>query len=203
MSWSGEPGPRSPPRRLLQLGDVGLRDDPARKDEHVTGVLLAEGIDDPREEGHVGTGQDGEPHRVGVLLNDGRRDLLRRLVQTGVDDFEARFPQGPGDHPGPTVVTVETRFRHHHPVDTLHHADTRRSDSGQASPVPMSSPRRLEPWPGPLRPFDRSQRQSQVLLPHRRKSNPGLGPVPFPLNLDNHALPPLGVDDIFSRPQPE
>ena len=104
----------------LELGDVGLRDDPAGEDQHVAGALRPEFVDDPREKRHVGPGQDRQADGVGVLLDDGRGDLLRRLVQPGVDDLEPRLAQRPSDDPGPTVVTVEARFGYHHPVGTLH-----------------------------------------------------------------------------------
>ena len=42
-----------------------------------------------------------------------------------------------------------------------------------------------------------------MLLPHRREADPGLGPIPFPLDLEDHALAPLGVDDGLPDPQPE
>ena len=66
---------------------------------------------------------------------DGLGDLFRRLVQAGVDHLEAGFPKGPGDHPGTAVVAVEAGFRHHHPIDTLHHSDTRRSDGRRGQPA--------------------------------------------------------------------
>jgi hypothetical protein len=53
-------------------------------------------------------------------LDGGLDDLLRRLVETGVDDLETGLTQRPGDDPGTTVVTVETRLGHDHPVGTLH-----------------------------------------------------------------------------------
>ena len=72
------------------------------------------------KEGHVGAGKDRQPDGVGVLLDDGLGDLLRRLVQAGVDHLEAGLAKGTGDHPGAPVVAVEARFGHHHPVEPLH-----------------------------------------------------------------------------------
>ena len=83
----------------------------------------------------MGSGQDGQADGVGVLLNDGCGDLLRRLVQARVDDLEAGFPKSAGDYPGATVVTVEPGLGHHHPIDALHRLDTRRSVGGGASPL--------------------------------------------------------------------
>ena len=47
---------------------------------------------------------------VGVLLERGRGDHLRRLAQAGVDDFHAGVAQGAGDDLGAAVVAVETRL---------------------------------------------------------------------------------------------
>jgi hypothetical protein len=70
----------------------------------------------------VRTGQQREADAVGVLLQDGLGDLLRRLVQTGVDHFEAVIAQGPGDGLGATVVAIETGFRHDDAIRALHEA---------------------------------------------------------------------------------
>ena len=89
-----------------------------------------------------------KPDGVGVLLDDGRGDLLRRLVQPGVDHLEAGFAQSPGDDPGPAVVTVEARLGYHHPVGALHRAsDTRRSAPDRPARLTPLADRR----PGRLR----------------------------------------------------
>ena len=61
-------------------------------------------------QGHVGAGEDREAHRVGVLLHDGRRDLLRRLVEAGVDDLHAGVAQAAGDDLRAAVVAVQARL---------------------------------------------------------------------------------------------
>src|SRR4051812_45117987 len=92
---------------LLELGDVLGRDRAPDGDDDVARVLLAQQLDDLRHERHVGAGQDGEPDRIGVLLQRGLDDLLRRLVQAGVDDLHPGVPQGPGDDLRAAVVAVE------------------------------------------------------------------------------------------------
>ena len=59
----------------------------------------------------MGAGEDREAHGVGVLLHHGRRDLLRRLVEAGVDDLHARVAQAPGDDLRAAVVAVEAGLR--------------------------------------------------------------------------------------------
>ena len=48
---------------------------------HVAGVLLAQQLDDPRDERHVRAREDRQADGVGVLLQHRLDDLLRRLVQ--------------------------------------------------------------------------------------------------------------------------
>ena len=50
-----------------------------------------------------------------VLLDRGLDDLLRRLVQPGVDDLHAGVAQRPRDDLGTTVVTVEPGLGDDHP----------------------------------------------------------------------------------------
>src|SRR6478735_6559962 len=64
---------------LLELRDVLVGDRPPDGHDDVTGILLAQQLDDLRDERHVRTGQDREADGVGVLLQDGLHDLLRRL----------------------------------------------------------------------------------------------------------------------------
>ncbi|GMA88193.1 hypothetical protein GCM10025868_34430 [Angustibacter aerolatus] len=55
----------------------------------------------------MGTAEHRQAHHVGVL-GDGRLDdLLRRLVQAGVDDLHAGVAQRPRDDLGTAVVPVE------------------------------------------------------------------------------------------------
>ena len=52
------------------------------------------------------------PDGVGVLLDRRLDDLLRRLVQPGVDHLHARVAQGAGDDLGAAVMTVEPGLGH-------------------------------------------------------------------------------------------
>ena len=67
-----------------------------------------EQLDDPGEEGQVGAGEHREPDDVGVLLDRRLDDLLRRLVQAGVDDLHAGVAQRPRHDLRAAVVAVET-----------------------------------------------------------------------------------------------
>ena len=49
-----------------------------------------------------------------VLLDRGLDDLLRRLVETGVDDLHPGVAKRPGDDLRAAIVTVKTRLRDHH-----------------------------------------------------------------------------------------
>jgi hypothetical protein len=91
----------------VQLGDVGIGDDAAAEHHDVTGVLFLEQLDNPREQGHVRAGQHGQADRVHVLLDRGGDDLLRGLVQAGVDDLDSGVAQRAGYHLRPPVVPVQ------------------------------------------------------------------------------------------------
>ena len=53
-------------------------------------------------------GEDREPDRVRVLLDRGLGDLLRRLMQAGVDHLHAGVPQGARDDLRAAVVAVQS-----------------------------------------------------------------------------------------------
>jgi hypothetical protein len=99
--------------RLQLLGVVG-RDRPSEHDQHVLGALRSQAVEDLRHERHVGAGEDRDADRVRVLLDRRLDDLLRRLVETGVDDLHPGVPEGSGDDLGAAVVPVQAGLRDHH-----------------------------------------------------------------------------------------
>ena len=123
MAGSGAPGVKTwatPMSFRTGMSASGMM--PPDEDQDVGPALLPQPVDDPGDEGQMGPGQEREPDGVGVLLDHRLDDLVGGLVQAGVDDFEARVPQGPGDHLGPPVVAVEARLGHHHAVRPNHGA---------------------------------------------------------------------------------
>ena len=56
---------------------------------------------------HMRTGQDAQPDRVDILLQRRFGDHLRRLMQAGVDDFDARVAQGTRNDLGAAIVPVQ------------------------------------------------------------------------------------------------
>src|SRR4051794_31629223 len=97
---------------LLELGDVLGRDGAPDGDDDVARVLLAQQLDDLGDQRHVGAREDREADGVGVLLEDGLDDLLRRLVQARVDDLHAGVAQRAGDDLRAAVMAVEARLGH-------------------------------------------------------------------------------------------
>ena len=82
MSCVGAPGVKTsatPSSLSSGMSSAGIV--PADGDEHVVDALLVQQLDDPRHERHVRAREDRQPDGVGVLLDDGLDDLLRRLVQ--------------------------------------------------------------------------------------------------------------------------
>ncbi len=72
------------------------------------------------EKGHVRTGEQGETHRVGVLLHRGLGHLLGGLVQPGVDHLEACVTQGAGYDLGTTIMSVKSGLGDNYSVSALH-----------------------------------------------------------------------------------
>ena len=68
---------------------------------------LLEQLEHPAELRHVRAGQDGQPDRVGVFLQRRGDDLLRRLVQPGVDDLDSGVAQRTRHDLGAAVVPVQ------------------------------------------------------------------------------------------------
>src|SRR3954451_6344252 len=117
-----------------QLRDVLVRDDAAAEHYDVGGVPLLEQFDDPGEERHVRAGEDREPDRVHVFLDGGRDDLLRGLVQSGIDDLHAGVTQRAGHHLGSPVVAVEPGLRDDYP-DLAHDGKPNRACRSSAGPA--------------------------------------------------------------------
>jgi hypothetical protein len=109
-------------KRSTERSGVGVGDDPTAEDQHVAEVTAAQLLHHPWEQREVGAGQQRETDAVGVLLQHGLGDLLRRLVQAGVDDLEAVVAQGAGDGFCATVVAIETGLRHDDAIRALHEA---------------------------------------------------------------------------------
>ena len=116
----------------LQRGDVGVGDDAADHDEHVGATLLREQLDHLGHEREVRTREQREAHGVGVFLDDCLDDLLRGLVQAGVDDLEALVAQGAGDDLGPSVMAIQAGLGNDDSIGALHGSDDRPASEGEA-----------------------------------------------------------------------
>jgi hypothetical protein len=133
-------GPDVPPHPLDDLGrgrprgedvrdpqpfefrDVFLRDDPAPEDDDVVDPAVGHEFPEAGEQRHVRPGEHRQPHGIGILLDDGLDDLLRRLVQAGVDDLHAGVAQGARHDLGAAVMPVEARLGDDHPDAFVHDA---------------------------------------------------------------------------------
>lgn len=63
----------------------------------------------------MGTGKRRQTNGLDVLVNGGGDNLFRSLMKAGIDDFIAGVAQGPGDHLGAPIVSVETGFGDQYP----------------------------------------------------------------------------------------
>ena len=112
-------------------------DDAPAEDHHVPMSRSPQQIHDAGEQREVGARQHRQADRVGILLEGGLRDLLRGLVQPGVDHLEAGVPQRPRDDLRPPVMAVQTGLRDHHAIAPPHPACTLASRTG---PMPVRGP---------------------------------------------------------------
>ena len=119
---------------------------PPPKTTMSVGVALLQQVDDLGEQRHVRAGEHREADRVGVLLDGGLDDLLRRLVQAGVDDLHAGVPQGAGHDLGAAVVTVQARLGHHHPDGRARRSERCSRGSAGSGAVGHGAKRSEGPW---------------------------------------------------------
>ena len=98
-----------------QWRSIGLRNDAAAEDDDVVRSLSLQEVDDPRKQRHVRAREDRQADRVGILGERGAHDLLRCLVQTGVDHLHAGVAEGAGHNLGAPIVTIQSGFGHHDP----------------------------------------------------------------------------------------
>jgi triacylglycerol lipase len=94
---------------------IRLWNDAAAEDDDVVGSLSLQQVDDPREQRHVGAREDRQADRVSVLGECRAHDLLRRLVQPGVNHLHAGIAEGAGHNLGAAIMTIQSRFGHHDP----------------------------------------------------------------------------------------
>jgi len=102
------------PHRLERLDVLG-EDRAARHDQDVPCPPLPEQREDLGEDGQVGAREDAQADGIHILLDGCGHDLLRRLVEAGVDDLHPGVPEGPRDHLHAPVVAVEPALRHEDP----------------------------------------------------------------------------------------
>src|SRR5439155_373257 len=102
--------------RLHVLG----RDDAAARDQAIAETALLHELEHFAEQRHVRSRQDRERDHVHVLLQRRLDDLLRRLVETGVDHLHPGITQRRRHYLGPAVVAVEPRFSHENADLALH-----------------------------------------------------------------------------------
>ena len=118
---------------------VGLRHRPADHDLDVAHARRSQRLDRLAGEPEVRAREDGEADEVDVFLQRDRGDHVGLLADAGVDDFEARVAQRPGDQLGAPVVSVEARLRHQHP-----HRHAMRSSPSEDRRLPVLAPHVFE-----------------------------------------------------------
>ena len=111
MSCIGVPGrkiPLTPIALSFGMSTSGMM--PPNHHEHVVQPLGFEQVHQAGRDVVVGAGENRQADDVGVLLQRGRGDLLRRLAQAGVDDLHPRVAQRARDDLGAPVVPIKPGF---------------------------------------------------------------------------------------------
>lgn len=93
---------------ILQKRHILIGNRAAQNDQDVCGIALSEQSSDAGNDGIVGAGKDAQSDAIHVFLDRRVDDHFRGLAQAGVDHFHPGIPQGPGNHFGATIMTVET-----------------------------------------------------------------------------------------------
>src|SRR3954471_11999581 len=93
---------------LLEAGYVFLRNDASDEHKAIIHAALAQELNYARAESVVRAAQYGDSHSINVFLKRGSGYHLRRLPETGVDNFHACVAKRARDNLRATVVTVES-----------------------------------------------------------------------------------------------
>jgi len=105
---------------------IGIGDDAATENQQVAKVAIPQFLHHAREQRQVRPAEQREANSVDILLEGGLGDLLRRLMQTRVDDLEAVVTQGAGDGLRATIMAIKTRLCHHNSIRPIHKYGTLR-----------------------------------------------------------------------------
>src|SRR5579875_1375778 len=94
----------------LEFLSVFRRDRSAAEKDDVLRALRLELLDDERKQRHVRARENREADAVGVFLDRGLHDLLRRLKEAGVDDLHPGVAQRARDDLRAAIVPIEARL---------------------------------------------------------------------------------------------
>ena len=114
----GGPWPKKRPHAgCFECRKIFVGNDPAAEQDDVLGPLFFEQLQHAPEERIVRAGEDAQADRIHILLNRCADDLLRRLVETGVDHFRAGVTQAraqssftPRSWPSSPTLPIKTRI---------------------------------------------------------------------------------------------
>src|SRR3990172_4653660 len=98
------------PKILKLMKEKGLNYSPAKQQNIIQSLFLHE-FQDLREDRHVRTAQETDPHDIDVFLQCRLNNHFRRLTQSGIDHLHPGISQSRGNNFYTSVVTVEAGFR--------------------------------------------------------------------------------------------
>ena len=76
----------------IEFYDIILRNYPATKHNDIRGALSGELVEKFRKEGHVRPGKDAQTDTINILLDGSANDILRSLVEPGIDNLKSGVP---------------------------------------------------------------------------------------------------------------
>ena len=107
-----------------QRSGIGIRNDSTPEHKNIADIAVGELLHDPGKQREVRTRKQRQPYSVSILLEHGLGNLLWRLVQTRIDDFESMVAESPRNGLRATIMAIETGFRHDDAVRALHESRT-------------------------------------------------------------------------------
>jgi hypothetical protein len=104
---------------FVEFGHVLFGDDTAAGEEHIVEAFFLHECGHTGENGHVGTGENGDANGIDILLKRSIDNHFGGLAEAGIDDLHARIAEGSGYDLSPSIVAIEAHFGYQYPDRAL------------------------------------------------------------------------------------
>jgi hypothetical protein len=106
---------------LFESRNVAVWNNSSNHDQDIVETLSPQQFTDPRKDGVVGAGKNGDTDGIHIFLERRGSDLFGSLAEPTVDDFHARVAQGTCHNLRSTVVAIQTGFGNQDAKATVRH----------------------------------------------------------------------------------